>query len=130
MKTKKINIFNLPPQQHSEVNNQYYQQCHLATNTIQGRGKVNKQTNTSKWGKWTNQQLENAMNVMERGHTFLRKIVKYWNIPLNSLLDHLNGRTRCRKVGPQSVLIEEEDEVMVTWVLNMQNVDYLSPFNN
>jgi hypothetical protein len=29
-----------------------HQQCHLATNIIQGGNKVNKQVNTSKWGKW------------------------------------------------------------------------------
>jgi hypothetical protein len=46
------------------------------------------------------------MDVVERGHTFLRKVVKYWNTPLNSFLDHMNGRTRCRKVGPQGMLIE------------------------
>jgi hypothetical protein len=46
------------------------------------------------------------MDVVERGHTYLRKVAKYWNIPLNSLLDHINGWTKCRKVGPQGVLIE------------------------
>jgi hypothetical protein len=76
------------------------QQCHLATNTIQGGGRVNKQANFSKWGKWRNSQLEDAMDVVERRHTYLRKIAKYWNISLSSLLDHMNGRIRCRKLGP------------------------------
>ncbi len=78
------------------------QQCHLTTTTIQGQGKGNKQIDTSKQAKWTNQQLEYIMDVMERGETYLRKDAKYWNIPLPSLLDHLNGRTRCRKVGPKA----------------------------
>jgi hypothetical protein len=46
------------------------------------------------------------MDVMEREHTSLRKVTKYWNITLNSLLDHLNGRTRSKKVGLKSILIE------------------------
>jgi hypothetical protein len=46
------------------------------------------------------------MDAMERGDTSLRKVAKYWNIPLTSLLDHLNGRTRSRKVGPQGMLVE------------------------
>jgi hypothetical protein len=63
------------------------------------------------------------MDVVERGDTYLRKDAKYWNIPLPSLLDHLNGRTRFRKVGPQGVLIEQGDiEAIVIWVLNMQKV--------
>jgi predicted HTH domain antitoxin len=40
------------------------------------------------------------MDVVERGHTSLKKAAKYWNIPLNSFLDHMNGRIRCRKLGP------------------------------
>jgi hypothetical protein len=34
----------------------------------------------------------------------------------------MNGRTICKKVGPQGMLKEHEDETMVTWVPNMQNV--------
>jgi hypothetical protein len=44
------------------------------------------------------------MDAMERGDTSLRKATKYWNIPLTSLSNHLNGKTRCRKVGPQGIL--------------------------
>jgi hypothetical protein len=56
-----------------------------------------------------------AMDVVERGNTSLKKVTKYWNILATSLSNHLNGRTRCRKVGPQGVLTEHEDEAMVTW---------------
>jgi hypothetical protein len=40
------------------------------------------------------------MDVVERGDTFLRKVAKYWNIPFTSFSNHLNGRIKCRKVGP------------------------------
>jgi hypothetical protein len=62
--------------------------------------KLIKHINISKRGKWTNSQLEDAMDVVERRHTYLKKVAKYWNIPLSSLLDHMNGRIRCRKLGP------------------------------
>jgi hypothetical protein len=63
-----------------------------------------------------------AMDVVERGDTSLNKAIKYWNILVTSLSDHLNGRTKCRKVGPQGMLTKHEDEAMVTWVLNIQKV--------
>jgi hypothetical protein len=57
---------------------------------------------------------------MDKGDTSLRKATKYWNILATSLSNRLNGRTRCKKVGRQGMLIEHEDEVMVIKVLNMQ----------
>jgi hypothetical protein len=63
-----------------------------------------------------------AMDVVERGNTSLKKAINYWNILVTSFLNHLNGKTRSMKVGPQGMLIEHEDEAMVTWVLNMQKV--------
>jgi hypothetical protein len=60
------------------------------------------------------------MDVVEKGHTSSRKVNMYWNIPFTSLLNHLNGRTKSRKVGLQGVLIEIEDGIIVSWVLNMQ----------
>jgi len=55
-------------------------------------------------GKWTNQQLEDAMDTVEKGHTSLKKNSKYWNIPFISFLDHFNGRIKSKKMGHQGVL--------------------------
>jgi hypothetical protein len=46
------------------------------------------------------------MDAMEKGDPSLRKVAKYCNIPLTPLSNHLNGRIRCKKVGPQGMLIE------------------------
>jgi len=35
--------------------------------------------------------LEEAMEVVESGRTTMRGISKLWNMPLFSLVDHLNG---------------------------------------
>jgi hypothetical protein len=62
------------------------------------------------------------MDVVEREHTSLQNTDMYWNIPFTSLLDHLNGRTISRRMGPQGVQIEHKDATIVIWVLNMQSV--------
>jgi hypothetical protein len=39
---------------------------------------------------------------------------------MSSFANHLNGKIRSRKMGPRSVLIEEEDAIMITCTLTMQ----------
>jgi hypothetical protein len=53
------------------------------------------------------------MDVVERGHFLMKMVSQHWHILLTFFLDHLNGRTRSRKVGPQGLLIDEEDATMV-----------------
>jgi hypothetical protein len=62
---------------------------------------------------WTNETLETTMDFVERRTRLLRKANKSWNIPMSSLINHLDGKTRFGKMGPRGVLIEEED-VLVT----------------
>jgi hypothetical protein len=50
------------------------------------------------------EQLEEAMDVIKRGVTSMRKVNRHWNISMSSLFDHLNGKTRCEKIGPLGVL--------------------------
>jgi len=61
------------------------------------------------------------MDAVERGHTSLTKASMYWTIPFTSFSNHFNGRTRSKKMGPQGVLIEIADGIIVSWVFNMQN---------
>ncbi len=44
---------------------------------------------------------------------------KAWNIPMNSISNHLNGKPISRKLGLGGVLIEEDDATMITWTLAM-----------
>ncbi len=55
----------------------------------------------SKKRMWIDETLETTMDVIERERCYLRKAIKSWNIPLSSLFDHLNGKTRFRKMGPK-----------------------------
>ncbi len=70
-------------------------------------------------GKWSSESLEATMDEVERCFFFLRGVNKFWGIPITSLFDHLYGKTKNKKIGPPSVLIEEEDETIITWVLSM-----------
>jgi hypothetical protein len=55
------------------------------------------------------------MDAIERRTHAIRRISKSWNIPMNSLVIHLNGRTRFRKMGLGGVLTKEEDTTMITF---------------
>lgn len=65
------------------------------------------------------EQLKEAMDGMERRLTFMKKVNKHWNIPMSSLFDHLNNKTKSMKIGPLDVLTKE-DATIVAWILNMQ----------
>jgi hypothetical protein len=62
------------------------------------------------------------MDVVERVTISLKKASKHWNIPLTSACDHLYGKTRFKKTRLASVLIAKEDQVVIFWVLAMQDV--------
>jgi hypothetical protein len=44
------------------------------------------------------------MDVVERGTHSLRKVNKSWDIPMNSITNHLNGKTIFRKMGQKVCL--------------------------
>jgi hypothetical protein len=76
-------------------------------------------------GRLTFDALEATMDVVESGQLFLKKASKFWHIQVKFLLDHLNGKTRSRKQGPQGVLTNYEDETFVAWILGMQECGLL-----
>jgi hypothetical protein len=47
------------------------------------------------------------MDIVERNITFFNKASKFFNIPLTSLFNHINGKTVSLKVGQFGVLSEE-----------------------
>jgi hypothetical protein len=55
-----------------------------------------------------NEQLKKAMNTMEKGEISMRMVIKHLNIPFSSSLDNLNGKTKCKKVSPPSVVLKED----------------------
>jgi hypothetical protein len=81
--------------------------------------KRNKVPTLTQQGRWTSEALEEAMNVVKRRETSLMKVSKFWYIPLTSLSNHLNGRTRSKKVGLAGVLMNEKDNAFVIYILGM-----------
>jgi hypothetical protein len=47
--------------------------------------------------------------LWEMGHIPYERVSRAWNIPMSSIFDHLNGKTRSRKMRLGGVLIEEKD---------------------
>jgi len=62
------------------------------------------------------------MGVVERGIMSMRKACEHWNIPINFLLYHLNGKIKIKNVGPPSVLIDEKDAILLPRFLACMNV--------
>jgi len=81
--------------------------------------KRNKVPTLTQQGRWTSEALEEAMNVVKIRETSLMKVSKFWYIPLTSFSNHLNGRTRSKKVGLAGVLMNEKDNAFVTYILGM-----------
>jgi len=70
---------------------------------------------------WKTEDLEEAMDAIERGFTLLKRASRYWNIPLTSLSNHLtNNKTTSRKCGPLGILSIDEKVTIVEWVFGMQ----------
>jgi hypothetical protein len=60
------------------------------------------------------------MEVLESRTSSLKGATTPWYISLTNLSNHLNKKTRSRKVGPQGVLTEDENATVVAWTLTMQ----------
>jgi hypothetical protein len=75
----------------------------------QKQHKVNKCITIIKRGKWIDEALlKEAMDEIESGKTSLRQTSRHWNIPCTFLSNHLNGKTKSKKGGSASVLIEKK----------------------
>ena len=56
-----------------------------------------------KVGQWTDAQMSGAMAAVERGAK-IRAVARNFDIPANTLADHMNGRILQGKKGPPTVL--------------------------
>jgi hypothetical protein len=79
---------------------------------------LNRMPPKTKRGMWTDEMPEVAMDLIKGGTHSLRKVNKSWDIPMSSIIDHLNGKTKSKKMGSKGVL--KKDVVMMKWTLDMQ----------
>jgi len=61
----------------------------------------------TKRGMWIDETLELEMDAIENGTFSLRRANKAWNIPMGSIFNQLNGKTRSRKMGLRGVLLKK-----------------------
>jgi hypothetical protein len=59
------------------------------------------------------------MDVIKRKIHSIRRVSKLWNIPMNFFVDHINEKTKSRKMTPKGVFTKKEDVVVITWTLTM-----------
>ncbi|CAM6011913.1 unnamed protein product [Sphagnum balticum] len=81
---------------------------------------VGKRKGITKTGQWTSDSLAKAIMAVKRGIMGLRQAARAHNIPPSSLYDHLTGKIKKRKRGPQGVLSQEEEALVVEWILKTQ----------
>jgi hypothetical protein len=61
--------------------------------------KINRRPIARPRGTWTIKALEEAIEAIEVGKCSMQEASRSWNIPLNSLCDHLNERMCNKKMG-------------------------------
>jgi hypothetical protein len=79
-----------------------------------------KRRRTGLRGQWTNDALAEAIAAVKQGVMNMRQAARFYNIPPSSLSDHLKGKITKRKYGPQGVLSESEEKLVVEWLLQKQ----------
>ncbi len=85
-----VNKANIPPQ----LGTQWHQK--FKTRTIRGTIIITR-------GGYAIESLKEAMDIMERGFTLLKRATHHWNMPIMSISNHLNGKIIFKEVGPLSV---------------------------
>ena len=68
--------------------------------------------------RWTDEQLNSAMNVVELGAT-ITVVACHFDISRSSLVDQLEGKTRTRKCGPPALLKNDEERALESYMLSM-----------
>jgi hypothetical protein len=87
-------------------------------------GPSRKQGHGPRTGRWSDAALKSAIAVVEVGGK-LKIVSRYFDIPSSSLSDHLYGRTLGRKRGPPTILKQEEESVLTTYMAQMQDCGHL-----
>ena len=68
--------------------------------------------------KWSDEDLKLAIGALDSGYS-MREVCEAFSIPRTSLRDHYNGRVTSRKMGPPSILTKEEENKLVSYMVDM-----------
>ena len=89
-----------------------------------GGAQTSSGTHKKRTDKWTDVDLELAMNSITDDAMSLRQASRVYGIPTSSLRDHLFGKTRSRQKGIKPVLAPHEEKKVVDYVFQMQDLGH------
>ena len=62
--------------------------------------------------------MKDAIKALDSRYT-MKECCQAFNIPRSSLRDHYNGRIKGRKMGLKGILTKDEEEKLVTYMVEM-----------
>ena len=77
-----------------------------------------KRQNPYQRAQWSDRALEMAIEAINNGHSYSKVSVEY-KILRYSLRNHMNGKTRSRKMGPKGVFKSEEEIALYHYIEEM-----------
>ena len=80
--------------------------------------------------QWREEDMVSAIEAVSQG-TAVSTAAKAFNVPLKTLDDHIKGRVKHgMKLGPDTVLTEEEEAALMSYLVYMAQRGYSSNKNN
>lgn len=72
--------------------------------------------------KYSENDLSQAITDVRNGTMSIRQAERNYNVPHSTLINKLKGKTpEKRKMGPPTILTEEEEEILVRWIFASAN---------
>ncbi|CAC5404762.1 unnamed protein product [Mytilus coruscus] len=78
----------------------------------------------NKYRNYALEDIKNAVQMVENKSMSIRSASQY-NVPKTTIIDKLNGRSSLQaRSGPNPVLYDSEEEMLVHWVIDMAKIGY------
>ena len=74
--------------------------------------------------RWSDEDLVAVIDCYDVGYKF-SECCKKFNVPKSSLRHHLSGRTKSRKIGAKTILIRQEEGLIMEYMDNMLDIGML-----
>ncbi|CAC5358555.1 unnamed protein product [Mytilus coruscus] len=79
----------------------------------------------NKYRNYALEDIKNAVQMVENKSMSIRSASRQYNVPKTTIIDKLNGRSSLQaRSGPNPVLYECEEEILVHWVIDMAKIGY------
>ncbi|CAC5405423.1 unnamed protein product [Mytilus coruscus] len=79
----------------------------------------------NKYRNYALEDIKNAVQMVENKSMSIRSASRQYNVPKTTIIDKLNGRSSLQaRSGPNPVLYDSEEEMLVHWVIDMEKIGY------